>query len=228
LIIIKYLLIKMKRFNLLSLVLLISIVTSLLSTTLISSIEDFSHGWNVGRFKIEQAQSKSMFFFGIRLKEKTSISQIAKEKIENGENTIVLPQEATIITLNKEKFSKQNNIIFNINGIFSAIVIGLCIYILVLTFKVVVQFRKEKVFEELNVRRCNKIGIFCVIIGLLDTFLNFSNTIMATKIAELKFYNISYSHTIEWTTIIIGMIILVFTEILKISTNIKQEQDLTI
>ena len=100
LIIIKYLLIKMKRFNLLSLILLISIVTSLLSTTLISTIEGLSHGWDVGDFEVEQAQSKSMTFFGIRLKEKASISQIAKEKIENGENTIVLPHEATIITLN--------------------------------------------------------------------------------------------------------------------------------
>lgn len=216
----------MKRFNILSLILLISIVISLLSTTLISAIEDFSHGYNVGSFEVRK--EKSMSFLAIRLKEKASITQIAKEKLENGENVIILPKEATIITLNKESFSKNFSIIQNIHFIIALITVGLCIYILILTFNLIFLFRKEQVFEDLNVRICNKIGFSCIIIGLLETFISISNTLMAAKAVDLKFYNISYSHAIEWTAIIIGLIILVFTEILRISTTIKQEQDLTI
>jgi len=216
----------MKRFNILSLILLVCIVTSLLSTTLISAIEDFSHGWNVGSFEIEA--NKSMSFFNINLKEKEQISKIAQDRLNNGGNNVVLPNKATIIALDKEDFSKKINIIQHINGIIATIIIAFCIWVLVLTFKIILLFRREQVFEELNVKRCNKIGLLCIIIGLLETFINISNTIMATKVVELKFYNISYSHTIEWTAIIIGLIILVFTEILKISTTIKQEQDLTI
>ena len=216
----------MKRFNILSLILFVSIVTSLLSTTLISAIEEFAHGWNVGSFEIET--NKSMSFFDIHLKEKEQIAKIAQNKLDRGENTVVLPNKATIITLDKENLAKKVNIMQDINGIIAIIIIAFCIWVLVLTFKVIFLFRREKVFEELNVKRCNKIGFLCIIIGLTETFINISNTIMATKVTELKFYNISYSHTIEWTAIIIGLIILVFTEILRISTSIKQEQDLTI
>jgi len=198
----------------------------LLSTTLISSVEDFIHGWNVGDFEVKQQQTMS--FFDIHLKENAPIPQIAQEKLEQGKKVVVLPESATIITLDKNLFSKRIETMLHLDGILSGVIIALCIYILVLIFRVMILFRKEKLFEELNVKRCNKIGITCIIIGLLETFVNISNTIMAAKTVELRFYNISYSSTIEWTTIIIGLIILVFTEILRISTNIKQEQDLTI
>jgi len=216
----------MKRFNVLSLILLVSIITSLLSTTLISVIEDFSHISKVVDFEVQT--DKSMSFLGIHLKEKEQIAKIAKDEFDKGENTVVLPNKATIIALDKENFSKKINIMQNINGIIDAIAVVLCIWAFILTLKIIFLFRREQVFEELNIKRCSKIGIFCITIGLLETFINISNAVMTTKVAELKFHNISYSHTIEWTAIIIGLIILVFTEILRISTTIKQEQDLTI
>jgi len=216
----------MKRFNLLSLILLVSIITSLLSTTLISAIEDFSHIKKVVDFEVKT--DKSMSFLEIYLKEKGQITKIAQDEFNKGENTVVLPTKATIIALDKENFSKKIDIMQNINGIIDGIAVALCVWAFILILQIIFLFRREKVFEELNIKRCSKIGMFCIIIGLLETFINISNAVMATKVAELKFYNISYSHTIEWTTIIIGLIILVFTEILRISTTIKQEQDLTI
>jgi ssDNA-specific exonuclease RecJ len=193
---------------------------------LISFIEGVSHGWDVGDFELKE--DKTMSFFGLNIKANAHITEIAKDEIADGENALIIPSEATIITLDKAKFTNQVNVMHNINTIISTIIIVFCIVILVLAFKVIFLFRKEKVFEELNVKRCNKIGIFCIIIGLLDTFTSIYTTITASKIVELKFYRLSFSDAIDWTTIIIGLIILVFTEILRVSTNIKQEQDLTI
>jgi hypothetical protein len=115
----------------------------------------------------------------------------------------------------------------NINGIIALIRIVLYIWLLILTFKIIFLFRREKVFEELNVKRCAKIGVLCLIIGLFEMFISISNTLMVRKVVELKFYDISFGQSVPWL-IVIGLVIIIFTEILRISTSIKQEQDLTI
>ena len=51
---------------------------------------------------------------------------------------------------------------------------------------------------------------------------------VARQAVELADYTISYSNIIDWDDIVMGLVILLMNEILRLATGYKKEQDLTI
>ena len=94
--------------------------------------------------------------------------------------------------------------------------------------KIILSFRRSEVFEEINIKRINIIGIGFLVLGAMSTIWQGLSVFMARQAVELADYTISYSNIIDWDDIVMGLVILLMNEILRLATGYKKEQDLTI
>ena len=114
------------------------------------------------------------------------------------------------------------------NGILNIVILLLYFYFLILFVKIFISFSRARVFEERNIRRLNLIGIGFVVMGVLSTIYQLVRIYVASHAIELSNFEITYSKMIDWDNIILGLIILLMTEILRMATGMKREQELTI
>ena len=94
--------------------------------------------------------------------------------------------------------------------------------------KIILSFRRSEVFEEVTIKRINIIGIGFLVLGAMSTVWQGLTVYMARQAIELADYTISYSKIIDWDDFVMGLVILLMNEILRIATGYKKEQDLTI
>ncbi|HEY6914490.1 MAG TPA: DUF2975 domain-containing protein, partial [Paludibacter sp.] len=148
--------------------------------------------------------------------------------LKTGEKVLVRPNNMTILVQslpNKPVWWIPLQIIY---GIFTTSILVFGIWIPFLVVKIIRSLQHSEVFDRNNLKRINRIGIILLITGLLGTATQAINTFSAQTIVNLSHYNFSYSKTIEFYPIIMGVVILIMNEILRIGTEMKEEQDLTI
>jgi hypothetical protein len=102
------------------------------------------------------------------------------------------------------------------------------IWIPFLVVKILRSLQHSEVFDRNNIKKINRIGVIILSMGLLGSFTQFINVFSAQFMVDLTHYNFSYAKVIDFNSIIMGVIILVMNEVLKIAIEIKEEQDLTI
>lgn len=112
--------------------------------------------------------------------------------------------------------------------IFSFGMIFLMIFIPVQAYKVIRSIIRNEIFDIGNINRIRKVGYSLLTIFVFLVFFAFISTITAQKLVELADYKIIFTVQEEYTFLIIGLLILLFAEILKISHKMKEEQDLTV
>jgi hypothetical protein len=102
------------------------------------------------------------------------------------------------------------------------------IYIPILVYKVIRSIIQNKIFDNIIVKRIRRIGYSILItFGSLVYFSSVS-TIGAKILIDLEDYKIVFSLNEEYSLLLMGLMTLLFAEILKISHTIKEENDLTI
>jgi multidrug transporter EmrE-like cation transporter len=97
-----------------------------------------------------------------------------------------------------------------------------------LVVKIVRSLHQSQVFEHQNLKRIQRIGIILLVVGILSSVLQFINIESAKSVIDLLHYQFSYSKVIDFNLLILGIIVLIMNEILRIGTEMKEEQDLTI
>jgi len=105
------------------------------------------------------------------------------------------------------------------------------LYILALipvqTFRVVRSITKDKIFDPANIRKLRSIG-YALLAFYAATFLvNFFHYRIAAHVVHID----GYSLQMEWgnlTLVLLGFVVLMFAEVLKVSVQLKEEQDLTV
>ena len=110
----------------------------------------------------------------------------------------------------------------------SLIVIALGIWILLLVFKVYRSLQFSIVFERSNIHRMNQIGTIVICIGLLGSLIQTINIVMANYLVSLANYKFTFSNVVDFNAIIMGVVILIMSEIMRMAVEMKEEQELTI
>lgn len=113
-------------------------------------------------------------------------------------------------------------------GILSLTILGLLIYIPIQTYKVIRSIVKDDIFDLSNIKRIRKIGY--------STLIAFVLAIPIYPITKYLYYllfgvgDLSEYGTIrdDYSLLLFGLLILLFAEILKMSHQIKEENDLTV
>ena len=109
----------------------------------------------------------------------------------------------------------------------SFVVLFVMIFIPVQTFRILRSITRDKIFDTSNISKLRSIGYALLayyITGLVVTFIHYR---LAAIVVEVEGYKLQ----IDWgntTLVILGFVVLMFAEMLKLSVAMKEEQDLTV
>jgi len=220
----------MKRFKILCTLLLVGFLVATFQNTIMSFIEGFHLGYGIASFEIDNGLTSENFTY-LDLVPKTDEIALNADNAKDGSPLSIVSSRASVMAFYPEGTHEKTvtEIIISITNILLNLAIVICsIYILVVFIKIIFSFRRSEVFEEINIRRLNTIGIGCLILGTMSTMWQGLSVFMARQAIELTDYTITYLKIIDWDDIVMGLVILLMTEILRIATGFKKEQDLTI
>ena len=95
------------------------------------------------------------------------------------------------------------------------------------TFRVVRSVTRDKIFDPTNIRKLRIIGYALLSFYIVTLTVNFLHYRIAAHVIEVDGYVLQ----MEWgnaTLVMLGLVVLMFAEVLKVSVLMKQEQDLTV
>ena len=95
------------------------------------------------------------------------------------------------------------------------------------TFRILRSITKDKIFDPSNIRKMRFIGYALLAFYTANFAVNFLHYRIAANVVEID----GYSLKMDWgnsSLILLGFVVLMFAEILKISVHMKEEQDLTV
>ncbi len=220
----------MKRFKILCTLLLVSFLIAVFQNTIMSFVEGFQLGYGIASFEIDNGLNSESFTY-LDLTPKTDDIALNADNVKNGAPLSLVPSKASVVAFYPEGTHEKTTaelIISIINGLLNLGIVICYFYVLVVFIKIILSFRRSEVFEEINIKRINIIGIGFLVLGAMSTIWQGLGVFMARQAVELADYTISYSNIIDWDDIVMGLVILLMNEILRLATGYKKEQDLTI
>ena len=94
-------------------------------------------------------------------------------------------------------------------------------------FRVLRSISRGKIFDPTNIRKLRFIGYALLAFYIVNFFFNFFHYRIALHVVHIE----GYSLKMNWgntTLVILGFVVLMFAEVLKVSVQLKEEQALTI
>ena len=110
----------------------------------------------------------------------------------------------------------------------SFLLLFLLIYIPIQVYKVIRSVIKNDIFDITNIKRIRRIGYAILAVFACVLYTAFIFTAEAKELFQLENYKIVFSISEDYYYLLIGLVTLLFAEIMKISHTMKEEQDLTI
>lgn len=96
-----------------------------------------------------------------------------------------------------------------------------------LFFSIIYSISKNRIITKSLILRSRALGWLIVIFSIVDIIYVVNETLISRSLVELSNYNIVMGQP-EYMMLVLGLVILILAEILKVSLKIKEEQDLTI
>jgi len=146
---------------------------------------------------------------------------------------VVAPMKANIqsmsvrISYNREDVPQGLLRAENLTILLVFVLLFVAIFVPVLVFRIVHSITKNKFFNPINIRRLRKVGYALLMLYIAYLVINFINYKIGLYIICLD----TYSLQMDWGNVILallGLVVLMFAEVLKISVRLKEEQDLTV
>lgn len=218
----------MERLKALCVVLLIVFFGSLYQGAIVPFIDGVSYGLTIAKYE-NNTQNKTQEFIMMDVEPKNPDYMEANEiNIKNGKEVLV---RATNVSLLLDDSQEKPMWWMALNSLYMAltiIVLILGIWIPFLVVKILRSLQHSYVFDRINLKRINRIGIIILSIGLIGSVIQGINIISAEYLVDLTNYRFTYSKVIDFNAIIMGVVILIMNEVMRIAIEIKEEQDLTI
>lgn len=218
----------MERLKALCVVLLIVFFGSLYQGAVVPFIDGINYGLTIAKYE-NNTQNKTQEFIMMDVEPKNPEFMEPNEiNIKDGKEVLV---RATNVSLLMSDTPNKPVWWMALNSLYIAltlIVLILGIWIPFLVVKILRSLQHSYVFERINLKRINRIGIIILSIGLIGSVIQFINILSAEYVVDLTHYRFTYSKVIDFNAIIMGVVILIMNEVMRIAIEIKEEQDLTI
>lgn len=218
----------MKRIKFLCFVLLIVFFGSIYQGALLPFYEGVKYGMAVARFQIESNSQTDDFVLMEVSPKMNNYLEKTEKNIKTGEPVYVRPNTVSIMTTKGQPESSYRVVSQVFAVVVGLIVIVLSVWIPFLVVKIVRSLQRSEVFDRNNLKRINRIGFILLSVGVLESVLQWLNVFTANSVVELEHYHLTYNKIVDFYPIIMGIVVLIMNEILRIGTDMKDEQDLTI
>ncbi len=218
----------MERLKTLCIVLLIVFFASMYQGAVLPFIDGIKYGLTIAEYE-NSTNNKTQEFIMMDVQPKNPGSTIPNDiNLKNGEPVVVQATNISLISTDTVEKSVWLMVLDALYMALTVIVLILGIWIPFLVVKILRSLQRSWVFERINLTRINRIGMFLIGIGILSSIIQFINIISAEHLVDLAQYRFTYSKVIDFNALIMGVVILIMNEVMRIAVELKEEQDLTI
>jgi len=218
----------MKRLKTLCIILLIVFFGSIYQGAVLPFVEGVKYGLTIAKYQLDHNKKTDDFTLMDVVAKDNNYLDESETNIKTGEKVLIRPSNMTIIVRTLPDKPAWTLILQIIYFVFTVITLALGIWVPFLVVKIVRSLQHSEVFDRQNLKRIQRIGFILLIMGVVSSCLQVINIITAQSVINLAHYNFTYSKAIDFNPLIIGIIVLIMNEILRIGTEMKEEQDLTI
>ena len=218
----------MKRLKTLCIILLIVFFGSIYQGAVLPFVEGVKYGLTIAKYQLDHNKKTDDFTLMDVVAKDNNYLDESETNIKTGEKVLIRPSNMTIIVRTLPDKPAWTLILKIIYFVFTVITLALGIWVPFLVVKIVRSLQHSEVFDRQNLKRIQRIGFILLIMGVVSSGLQVINIITAQSVINLAHYNFTYSKAIDFNPLIIGIIVLIMNEILRIGTEMKEEQDLTI
>ena len=194
----------------------------LLFSSFTEGLDDFKLGFQEGySFKLQT------YFVDLKAKKSISSFPDSLTNIKTGEKVNIRYNKAQVRAAVIPLPENSIGMFQLIETLISFISIFIVIYIPILFFKLMKTLMHEVVFDKKNIRYLRKIAVLLIAYYIVDFITNYISYRMNVSLFDFIDYKILREPTdIIW--LLLGVVLLLFAEILTKGSKIQEEQDLTI
>lgn len=219
----------MKRFK----VLCVTLLTLFLVSVFFDLIFNMIDALKIGRYSSEVLLNSNHDFTSYIYMDVDPNSDFDKLEYVNrydNDKLLVFPHTVSIIDVSGEgkSFSVSNKILswaLNIMNVFSLIIYVVIVVLFVKLMRILI---RSEVFNVKIVSLLSSIGWLFVSLGVLLSLWNVFRIYFVSSEVSIVGLDFVYRNAVEWSTLLIGLVVLVNTEIVRQAVSIKNENDLTI
>jgi hypothetical protein len=196
----------------------------LLLSSIVDGWDDFKLGFKEG---FKDTPKKEFYFVDMKAKQGFASFPDSIANIKTGDKVNIRYDKAQLKATIVPIHGKSLFIYELIESLLALVIFFIGIYIPVLFFKLMSTLYLEVVFDEKNIRYIQKIGILLLLFYVVYFIFNYISYLVNISLFTFSNYTIQREPTdIVW--ILLGIVVLLFAEIVSKGSKIQEEQDLTI
>lgn len=218
----------MKRIKILCIVLLVVFFGSLYQGAVMPFIEGVKYGMTIAKYEQDSQKKTDDFLMMDVVSKQSDYMETSEKNLKTGETVLIRPTNVSVLVHSLPEKPMWWIALQGVYAVFTLIVLALGVWIPFLVVKILRSLQHSEVFDRTNLKRINRIGIIILAMGIIGSIIQFINIYSAQYMVNLSNYDFSYAKVIDFNAIIMGVIILIMNEVLRIAIEIKEEQDLTI
>ncbi|MCE5331592.1 MAG: DUF2975 domain-containing protein [Bacteroidales bacterium] len=218
----------MKRIKTLCIILLIIFFGSLYQGAILPFIEGVKYGFAIAKYEIDTQKDTDDFLMMDVVSKDADYMETTEVNTKTGENVLIRPTNVSVLVHSLPEKPVWWVVLQVIYGVLIVATLVLGIWIPFLVVKILRSLQHSEVFDRINMKRINRIGLILVSMGIIGSVIQVINVFSAQYMVDLTHYNFSYAKVIDFNALIMGVVILIMNEVLRIAIEIKEEQDLTI
>lgn len=198
-------------------------------------IDDFFLGWNMGKTRAEidngvrkEEPLKEVYYLNLKphagyLSFPDSMTNLKdNRKVEYRSHYV-----KALTSFNKDSLKEVRG--YEIARItFGVIVFILFLYIPVLFFKFIFSLMDEVVFQKRNIRTLRRLGVSLIALYVLYYAMDWCSLKINQALFSFEHYRISQNTDSDFIWVLLGIVVLLFAEILAKGSTLQEEQELTI
>ena len=218
----------MKRIKTLCIVLLIIFFGSLYQGAVMPFIEGVKYGMTIAKYEKDNQKKTDDFLMMDVVAKQSDYMETSEMNLKTGEAVLIRPTNVSVLVHSLPEKPMWWIVLQGVYAVFTLIVLALGVWIPFLVVKILRSLQHSEVFDRTNLKRINRIGIIILAMGIIGSIIQAINVYSAQYMVNLSNYDFSYTKVIDFNAIIMGVVILIMNEVLRIAIEIKEEQDLTI
>ena len=189
----------------------------------------FTEGWDDFKLGFQEGYSFKLQTYFVDLKAKKSISSFPDSltNIKMGEKVNIRYDKAQVRAAVIPVPGKSIDKYQLIETLISLISFFIVIYIPVLFFKLMKTLMNEVVFDKKNIRYLRKLAVLLIVYYIVDFITNYISYRINVSLFDFANYKI-LREPADMIWLLLGVVLLLFAEILTKGSKIQEEQDLTI
>lgn len=206
------------------------IITANLVSGWKESVKAFKEGWEHAEIENKTGKKSSWQNFALYLEPK-DFNKFYTDSIRNTKTGELIPvsYERVQVRYDYNQPQSSKSLLLGTGMTLTALpTVILYVLILILFYKLILAFYKDNIFCNVNVKRLRLLGIYTLILWVLEVAFYSMYLASVKSLIELTDYKIIMSEYLEHKLLLLGIILLIATNVMKRAITIKEEQDLTI